>query len=237
MNRLMAFTVFLFSITISVNTAANVIMTGTRIIYPDDIKEKTIQLRNTGSQPFIVSIQVDDGSSIEKAKHPEAPFITTPQIFRMEPESGQSVKLIFTGDNLPQDRESIFYFSFSQLPYLKNKDNVRNQLVLALTNRLKIFYRPHTIPGNSYETVEKLSFQVKPHGIEVTNPTGYYSVIRRAELIANGTKYPLADAVMVPPKSKVEWPLHANKVNTQNASIALVTVNDYGVNVDSRHPL
>lgn len=237
MNVLISFAVILFSSTISVNAAANVVMTGTRIIYPDDIKEKTIQLRNTGNQPFIVSIEVDDGTNTEKTQHPQAPFITTPQVFRIEPESGQSVKLIFTGDNLPKDRESIFYFSFSQLPYQQNTNRERNQLILALTNRLKIFYRPHTIPGNAHETAEKLTFQLKPHGIEVTNPTGFYSVIRRAELIANGTKYPLVDAVMVPPKSKVEWPLRASKVDTRNAAIALVTVNDYGVNVDSKHPL
>ncbi len=237
MNVLISFVIFLFSIVISVDAIANVVMTGTRIIYPSDIKEKTIQLRNTSAQPFIVSIQVDDGSNIEKTIHPEVPFITTPQIFRMEADSGQSVKLVFTGEALPQDRESVFYFSFSQLPYMETQNRDRNQLVLALTNRLKIFYRPHDLPGLSNETAGKLVFQVRPNRVEVTNPTGFYSVIRKAELITNSKKYPLADSVMISPKSTVEWPLHANNVDIRNALIDLVTVNDYGVNVDSKHPL
>lgn len=237
MNILIYVFVFIFPIIFSGNAVANVIMTGTRIIYPDDIKEKTIQLRNTSQRPYIVSIQIDDGSNIDKKKRPQVPFITTPQIFRMEGGSGQSVKIIFTGDALPQDRESVFYFSFSQLPYTEAKNKAQNQLVLALTNRLKIFYRPHDLSGHSDETAGKLRFQIWPDVIEVTNPTGYYSVIRRAELITNGKRYPLADSVMISPKSTVKWPLHANNVDAHNALIDLVTVNDYGVNMDSKHPL
>ncbi len=44
------------------------------------------------------------------------PFMPTPQTFRMEAAAGQALRLLYTGDNLPQDRESVFWFSFSRLP-------------------------------------------------------------------------------------------------------------------------
>lgn len=217
------------------NAFANVVMTGTRVIFLGDSKEKTIQLRNNDDQPYIVNIQVDDGQGSDN----NSMFIPTPQIFRMEPSSGQSVRLIYTGEHLPQDRESIFWFSFSQLPYQKNNEKGQNQLILALTNRVKIFYRPRNIVGKSSEIAQNLKFQVKKNCIEVTNPGGYYAVIRNAELVNRGKKTPLAYSMMIAPQSKVEWPLHssAHALNGAGARIHLVTVNDYGVDVDSDHAL
>ncbi len=225
--------VLVFSMGMSSSAFASVVMTGTRIIFPGNAKEKTVQLRNTSEQPYIVNIHIED----EKGSGKNVPFMPTPQAFRMEASSGQSLRLLFTGGNLPQDRESVFWFSFSQLPYLKNTDKGQNQLILALTNRVKIFYRPGTIAGKANEAAGKLTYQVKQNRIEVTNPGGYYVVIRAAELQSNGKKIPLANSVMIAPQSKVEWPLKPGASVAHGARIHLVTVNDYGVNVASDHNL
>ncbi|MFC7507446.1 fimbria/pilus periplasmic chaperone [Pantoea stewartii] len=42
-----------------------------------------------------------------------------PQIFRIAPEAGQTVKLNVTENNLPQDRESLFYMDYTEIPSLK----------------------------------------------------------------------------------------------------------------------
>lgn len=233
MRTILNLLVLLLPIGIYSNAFANVVMTGTRIIFPGGSKEKTIQLRNNDDQPYIVNIQVDDGQGSDN----NSVFISTPQIFRMEPSSGQSVRLIYTGENLPQDRESIFWFSFSQLPYVKNNEKGQNQLILALTNRVKIFYRPKNIVGKASEIAQNLKFQVKKNRIEVTNPGNYYAVIRNAELVNRGKKTPLAYSMMIAPQSKVVWLLHSSAYALNGARIHLVTVNDYGVDVDSEHAL
>lgn len=215
------------------NSCASVVMTGTRIIYSGNTREKTIQLHNTSEQPYIVNAQIDNE---QDPKH-SVPFFVTPQTFRIEPSSGQSIRLIFTGEKLPQDRESIYYFSFSQLPYIKNKDKSQNQLVLALTNQVKIFYRPTGIESDASKTEQNLTFQLKNNRVEVSNPGGYYAAIRSAELVCEGKKYQLADLVMISPKSKAEWPLPSGLNSIKNAKIHLVTVNDYGVNISTEHRL
>lgn len=51
--------VLVFSMSMSSSAFASVVMTGTRIIFPGDAKEKTIQLRNTSDQPYIINIHVE----------------------------------------------------------------------------------------------------------------------------------------------------------------------------------
>lgn len=225
--------VLVFSMSMSSSAFASVVMTGTRIIFPGDAKEKTIQLRNTSDQPYIINIHVEDARGSDK----NVPFMPTPQTFRMEAAAGQALRLLYTGNNLPQDRESVFWFSFSQLPYLNKNDKSQNQLILALTNRVKIFYRPSSIVGKSSDAPKNLTYQVKQNRIEVTNPTGYYVVIRAAELLSNGKKVPLANSVMIAPQSTTEWTLRSGISVARGALIHLVTVNDYGVNVTSEHAL
>ncbi|RBX36773.1 molecular chaperone [Escherichia coli] len=225
--------VLVFSMSMSSCAFASVVMTGTRIIFPGDAKEKTIQLRNTSDQPYIINIHVED----ERGSDKNVPFMPTPQTFRMEAAAGQALRLLYTGNNLPQDRESVFWFSFSQLPYLNKNDKSQNQLILALTNRVKIFYRPSSIVGKSSDAPKNLTYQVKQNRIEVTNPTGYYVVIRAAELLSNGKKVPLANSVMIAPQSTTEWTLRSGISVARGALIHLVTVNDYGVNVTSEHAL
>ncbi|HAJ7080200.1 TPA: molecular chaperone [Escherichia coli] len=225
--------VLVFSMSMSSSAFASVVMTGTRIIFPGDAKEKTIQLRNTSDQPYIINIHVED----ERGSDKNVPFMPTPQTFRMEAAAGQALRLLYTGNNLPQDRESVFWFSFSQLPYLNKNDKSQNQLILALTNRVKIFYRPSSIVGKSSDAPKNLTYQVKQNRIEVTNPTGYYVTIRATELLNNGKKIPLANSVMIAPQSTTEWTLPSGISVAPGAQIHLVTVNDYGVNVTSEHAL
>ncbi|MCC3263204.1 fimbria/pilus periplasmic chaperone, partial [Paenibacillus polymyxa] len=72
----------------------------------------------------------------------DAPFVASPQIFRMAPHSGQMVRLSFVGQPLARDRESLFYLNFLQVPAVRQTDSDKNKLLLVVTNRLKVFYRP-----------------------------------------------------------------------------------------------
>lgn len=79
--------VLVFSMSMSSSAFASVVMTGTRIIFPGDAKEKTIQLRNTSDQPYIINIHVED----ERGSDKNVPFMPTPQTFRMEAAAGQAL--------------------------------------------------------------------------------------------------------------------------------------------------
>ncbi|MEN2733548.1 fimbria/pilus periplasmic chaperone [Escherichia coli] len=40
----------------------------------------------------------------------------TPPIFRMDSKSGQTVRIVYTGESLPKDRESLFYLNVLDIP-------------------------------------------------------------------------------------------------------------------------
>lgn len=203
-----------------------VILTGTRTIYPEGAKDKTLQLTNHESQSYIVQVQIDNGT-------PEgfAPFIVTPPVFRMEPHSGQSVRLTYSGEPLPGDRESVFYFSFSQLPSLKSATAQQNKLIFAITNRVKIFYRPAALSGHPEKTSEFISLRMEGKQIRIVNQSEYHASVRRATLVRNGKEIRLAEGVMISPKSSMVFTPPSEITDISTGILRLILVNDYGVDI------
>lgn len=221
-------TSFIFLI-LSLNAVqASIVMTGTRVIFPAELKEKTVQLRNPDKQLYIVQVQVDDMGDIKNDGGSSA-FIMTPQIFRMEPGTGQSVRLKYVGDNLPQDRETLFYLNFTQLPVVKKSERNVNQLILAVTSRVKLFYRPKGISGDPADIGKSLKFALNGKHIRVTNPTGYFAVIKKASLQIGGRNIVLVDSAVVAPKTDMEWVPSEPVSHLSGGRLHLVLVNDYGV--------
>lgn len=210
----------------------SVILSGTRIIYTEGAKDKTIKLTNPESQPYIVQVHVDNG-----VQDGHAPFIITPPVFRLEPHSGQSIRLAFTGESLPPDRESVFYFSFSQLPALKANTFQKNKLILAITNRVKIFYRPVTLSTPPGKTADNINFSTEGRQIRIYNNSEYHASIRRASLVRNGKEVRIAEGVMISPKSSMIFTPSSTIEDLKGTLARLVLVNDYGVDIISEHRL
>ncbi|MCK6997457.1 MULTISPECIES: fimbrial biogenesis chaperone [Enterobacter] len=208
---------------------ANVVMTGTRVIVPFNNKEKTVQLKNPDSQPYVVQMQITD----DKGKpDSHSPFIIVPPVFRMERETGQSVRLITKDTSrLPQNRESIFYLSFTQLPMVTPEQKSQNQLVLAITNRVKIFYRPAGLGGEAEDAYDKMEFSASGSELRVKNPTGYFINVRSAELKSGSRYITLAKGIMLDPDSQVKWSLPDGIHSLRGTTIKLIMVNDYGADV------
>ncbi|MDF7680625.1 molecular chaperone [Enterobacteriaceae bacterium ESL0689] len=216
---------FFFIAVVTDMANASVVMTGTRVIFPSSVMEKTIQLKNPDPQPYVVQLQMtDENGKADK----NSIFSPLPPVFRMEPNTGQSVRLIFTGRGLPEDKESVFYFDFTQLPALQKDQKDQNQLVIAVRNRVKIFYRPVSLEGMQDDAYQALNFSVVNGKFNVDNPTGFYMSIREAKLSINGQSIKLADSVMLSPKSKTLWPLSEKITILTGARLQLILVNDYG---------
>ncbi len=208
---------------------AGIVMTGTRVIYPAGAREKSVQLSNTDTRPYIVQVQIDGGRPGD-ASAGEA-FAITPPVFRMEANAGQSVRLRYAGGPLPEDRESLFYLSFTQLPSGKAAEQGGNQLVLAVTNRVKMFWRPRGLTDDAAAIARGMTFSLSGGGIRVTNPSGRYASVRRATLRAHGREIPLAESEMVAPKSAATWRPSSAVSSLRGARLRLVLVNDYGTDV------
>ncbi|SDU89688.1 fimbrial chaperone protein [Pseudomonas mucidolens] len=218
------------------NARASVVMTGTRVIYPAQAQEKMVQLTNQGTHPYLVQMWVDSDPLNTTAQSASAPFIANPQVFRVNPNSGQVVRLIFTGRDLPKDRETLFYLSFLQMPAIKASELQANKLLLSVNSRMKLFYRPQALAGNPDDLSKSLSFKAQNKTLVVSNNSGYFATVRNAQVVRNGKSFPLKQAVIIPPLSQLDWALPAGFSANGGDILRLTLVNDFGADVTTDLP-
>ena len=119
--------------------AGGIVLQRTRVIYDASRKEAALPVANKGAEtPYLLQSWVDniDGKS-------RAPFIITPPLFRLEAGDDSSLRIIKTADNLPENKESLFYINVRAIPAKKKSDDVNaNELTLVFKTRIKMFYRP-----------------------------------------------------------------------------------------------
>ena len=145
------------------NASADIVISGTRIIYPQSSKDVVVNLDNHGTKPLLVQTWLDDGRDGVNPEELKLPFIITPPVSRIDPKKGQSVRITYTGIPLPQDRESLFWFNVLEIPpksKAADKENL-NQLQLAFRTRIKFFYRPDGLKGSAGEAAEHLTWTQK----------------------------------------------------------------------------
>ena len=241
LKRLALYVGVLIGTTVAQSALASVVMSGTRVIYPAAVREKALQLTSHDAYPNLVQIWVDKGNPASTPETADAPFIASPQIFRMNPKAGQMVRLVYTGKDLPQDRESVFFINFMQMPALKASDMEANKLMLTVSSRMKVFYRPESIVGNPQDIAKNMTFSLQGSGSNMTvsaeNKSGYHAVVREANLLVGGKSVNVAKAVMVAPFSTAQWPVVASTANSGKDQLRLTLVNDYGADVTTDLPL
>jgi len=211
-------------------------MTGTRVIYPESAPGVTLQLSNGDDFPYLVQIWLDAGREDSAPDDTdEVPFLLSPPVFRIEPQRGQAVRLMLTdGEHLPQDRESLFYLNFSQIPALDETAREGNSLMLLMHNRLKVLFRPRGLKPAEPETQALacgLRFDIRDGQVAVENPAAFHAVVARAELVQDERRVPLVEAQVVPPFAHREWPLDETVTPGAGAKVEVILVNDYGANV------
>lgn len=163
----------------SVLTAnANIVIIGTRIIYPAEQKSVNIQLQNTSDKPSLVQAWVDEGDSNSNARQSRAPFLITPPTVRVEANAGQTLRLFYTQSKaLPQDRESVFYLNVLDVPPRPKAEDVdgQNYLQFAIRSRLKLFYRPQGLKMTTSQAYDAVTWTKKEgNTVEIGNNSPYY---------------------------------------------------------------
>lgn len=108
--------------------------------------------KNNDDFPYIVQTWFDNGDlHIGPENASGIPFISTPPVFRIQPKSGQIVRVVYSQRKaLPHDRESVFWFNALQVPPANIGGRQQNKVLVMLRTRIKLFYRPEGIgsPGN-----------------------------------------------------------------------------------------
>ncbi|MHA7847503.1 fimbrial biogenesis chaperone [Serratia sp. D1N4] len=225
-----AFSAFLMLL--SAPLTASVVMLNTRIIYPADSQSQTVQFTNNDSIPYVMQMWSDINNPTSTPDSADGPFVVVPALFRIEPKTGQSVRLVFTGKDLPQDRESVFYLNSVQIPPKNIANDADNQMLVVLRNRLKIFYRPKNIVGSSEKVAEQLHFSLNQQAgqwvLTAKNDSGFYASFIKAAVVVGNKEVPFKTE-MVAPKSQASWKLEKGAQSPAGAQkVKFTLVNDYG---------
>jgi chaperone protein EcpD len=218
----------------------SVTIAGTRVIFPAQNRETSIRLTNAGDKPALVQVWIDHGDAKDKPESLKVPFTVTPPLTRIEPTKGQVLRVIYTGEPLPADRESIFYFNMLEVPPKQNKVADGNTIQFAVRTRIKFFYRPQGLVGTSEDAVKQLKWSLVHDGghiaVKVTNKAPYYVSLGKIEAVAAGHAHESGSG-LVPPFGSAQFPLDGLDNGAQLSDIKLnaKVINDYGAYADI-HP-
>ncbi len=221
---------------------ANVIIAGTRVIFPAKDGEVTVRLTNQNTTPALIEAWIDSGDPMSTPDKVKTPFLITPPLFRMEPNRDQSLRVLFTHSDqpLPTDRESVFWLNVLEVPPKPTSLEFqgKNSMQLAIRSRLKLFYRPAGLTGDSLKASAELSFKATSGAgsaaLIVHNPTPYYVTISDITVIVGGTAHKV-DTGMVAPLSDLSLSVSDLKLAPAAGSVVNYNcINDFGADMPQK---
>ena len=98
-------TLLLFMFLMPAVASAGVEIGGTRLVYDGNSKQASISVNNPDNRPFLIQSWVNKS---ENGDDNDETFITTPPLFRLEPHTQNSVRVVLSNNQLPQDKESVY---------------------------------------------------------------------------------------------------------------------------------
>jgi chaperone protein EcpD len=222
---------------------ADVTIGSTRVIYPGDAREISVRVNNQGSGPSLVEAWLDAGDAKAGPDEQKTPFSLTPPLFRLNAQAGQSLRLAYTQEPLPQDRESLFWLNVLEIPPKPDVGDGKSYLQLTVRSRIKLFFRPKGLGGDVAGAAGNATWSVaaKPTGedgkaggyvLRVSNPSPFYLTFSRV-----GVGDTEAKGLMVEPMGTAEADLGGDTAPAAGAKVSYTLINDYGAVVDGTSAL
>ncbi|SAK74217.1 fimbrial biogenesis chaperone [Caballeronia ptereochthonis] len=217
---------------LSAHANASVVIAGTRVVYNQSDSEVTVKLTNNGKLPGLVKVWIDKGDPDAKPDTIDVPFTITPPLMRIDPTKSQTLRIMFAGEPLPADKESIFYLNVLEVPPKSTGDAASaNQLQLAFRTRIKFFYRPTGLKEQSVDAPGHVVWHLKREGgtnmIEASNPTEYHVSFDTVKYTDGTRSASFIDGGMVGPGETKDFPLKGD-LPSAGAKVSWTAINDYG---------
>jgi len=215
---------------------ASVVISGTRVVYRAPEKEVTVRLTNEGSLPALTQVWLDQGDPRADPATLKVPFLVTPPVMRIDAGKAQTLRLMYTGEALPQDRESVFWLNVLEVPPKPKADDApANLLQLSFRSRIKVFFRPQGLKGAVQDAPAQLQWRLAHDGgklgIEVRNPTAYHVSFASIDVNTGGQHAVFDDGGMVGPGETRAFPLKGElkgDVKAGGATVHYRCINDHG---------
>ncbi|MEX2944474.1 molecular chaperone [Serratia fonticola] len=165
----LAFSLLLIGTAAQAAAPGGITVGGTRLIYDGAKKEASLSVTNSSSAPYLIQSWVEPLSgSTEKP-----PFIITPPLFRLDGNQQNLLRIVRTGGNLPENRESMYWLNIKSIPSSEKTDGA-NTLQIAVKTSIKLIYRPQGLKETPEAVTDKLTWSQSGNRLTVNNPTPYY---------------------------------------------------------------
>ena len=193
----------------------------TRVVYSQGSKGASIVVGNKADESiYLVQSWIDQANQTDRAEN----FLVTPPLFRLDGEQNNVLRIFYSGsvDDLPKDRESVFWLNVKAIPGAEKRDE--NQLYLSYRNRIKLFYRPKGLKLDPDEAFKSAKFELESDkSLIVHNPTPYYLTFTSVKM---NNKEMLTDPEMIAPFDKMQIVLAS--AHSAGDTVTWQTINDYG---------
>lgn len=221
----------------SLPAQAGVFLDGTRVIYPAQENQITVNVNNNEEKlPLLIQAWIDDGRERDAPAQIDVPFLLTPPMFRLEPGKTQALRISYIKDKpLPSDKESVFWLNVLEVPPKPKAVNGKepNTLQLAFRTRVKLFFRPEGLPGSVAEAPGKLRWKLVTEGeeprLEAENPTPFHVSFESVSLVAGGKDIKSEKPQMIAPGGTQRFPLKDLHLEPgAKAQVHFTNIGDYG---------
>ena len=199
-------------------------LTGTRLIFDGRFPEASIAVTNRSNhqvliQAWLTDARDDDGDPGKAGG--ELPFVLTPHLSQLDGQGKQVLRLLYQGSGIAQDRESLLHLYVLEIP---RRVEGRNQLSIAIRQRINVFYRPRGLPGDPAETPSLLRWTWSANGpLRISNPTAFHAALQNVKV----GDVEVSDYLLLSPGANHEFALPASSPRPQRLSFSALT--DYGV--------
>ncbi|AKA25779.1 molecular chaperone [Pseudomonas chlororaphis] len=199
-------------------------LSGTRVVLAAPAKEASLLLQNASAEDFMLQAWVEADAT------GEAPFAITPALDRLRAGQQKALRILYYGEGLPTDKESVFWLNVQEVP---QKARTENTLQIAVRQRLKLFYRPAGLPGKAEDAAKELKWKLVDKGgktlLEVTNPSRFH-VSFASVAVRKGAESYSAPIDMVAPGSSfaVEVPGLVERGYSNGFKVEFQAIGDYG---------
>ena len=221
---------------ITLPAQAGIMASSTRVIYEEGQNERSLMLANINSYPVVVQTWVNEGEDQQTPENSTSPLITLPSVFRMQAGAVQGLRIVYNGDALPLDRESVFWLNLYEIaPKSADKMAALTSVALAMFTQMKFFFRPKNLSSPPGDMAKSLSFKLEKQGdqwqLVLRNPTPYHASLASLNLIDQGREMevPPLPEMMAMPMSEKRYPLPLNsQINLPGLKVSFTWIDDGG---------
>lgn len=197
-----------------------------RLIYNEKDGDASVTIHSNEDRAYLIQSWLDAGDSSVKK---ELPFVVTPPLFRLSPKSDNVIRVVYMGQGLPADRESLFWLDVKGVPGLNDEESkVENRMVLAINNRIKFFFRPAGLKGDPGEAVKALKWTRSASTATVNNNSPFNLVLSKIVIDKEAVPVSVVDNnTVIPPFGSKSY--HLKHIPASGSTVEWDAINDFGV--------